>query len=55
VCLKTPSGPRLARCEKVLNNSSWKFLPDACPQASRQNQNEFAAMSAALGDISLIR
>jgi hypothetical protein len=34
VCLKTPAGLRLARCEMVLNNTSWKFLPDACPQAS---------------------
>lgn len=34
VCLRTPDGLRLARCEMVLNNSSWTFLPEACPQAS---------------------
>lgn len=35
VCLNTPLGQRLARCDKVLNNSSWTFLQGACPTASR--------------------
>ncbi len=35
VCLNTPLGQRLARCDKVLNNSSWTFLPGACPAISR--------------------
>jgi len=30
VCLSTPNGPRLARCEKVLNNTSWRFLAQSC-------------------------
>ena len=30
VCLTTPTGQRLALCEKVLNNTSWKFLPGNC-------------------------
>jgi hypothetical protein len=34
VCLPTSSGTRLARCEMVLNNPSWKFLDKPCPQAS---------------------
>jgi len=34
VCLTTPLGQRLARCDKVLNNSSWTFLQAACPTAS---------------------
>lgn len=34
VCLNTPLGQRLARCDKVLNNSSWTFLQGACPTAS---------------------
>ena len=55
VCLKTPSGPRLARCEMVLNNSSWTFLPEACPQASRGGQNELAAMSGAADLVALVR
>jgi hypothetical protein len=33
VCLNTPLGQRLARCDKVLNNTSWTFLQDACPSA----------------------
>ncbi len=33
-CLKTPKGLSLARCEKVLNNTSWKTLNLPCPVAS---------------------
>lgn len=37
-CLKTGDGFRLARCEMVLNNSSWKFLQATCTpeQVSRR-------------------
>ncbi len=35
VCLNTPLGQRLARCDKVLNNTSWTFLQDGCPAISR--------------------
>ncbi len=34
-CLALPDGPRLARCEMVLNNSSWKILDQACFQTSK--------------------
>ena len=34
VCLKTATGMKLARCEMVLNNTSWTFLEDGCPTAS---------------------
>jgi len=43
-CLKTPKGLSLARCEKVLNNTSWKTLNLPCPVASlspSENQLEF--------------
>ena len=33
VCLKTPQGVRMARCEMVLNNTSWHFLAKGCPLA----------------------
>ncbi|MCW2309197.1 hypothetical protein [Rhodobium gokarnense] len=33
VCLKTPQGERMARCEMVLNNTSWHFLEKGCPLA----------------------
>jgi hypothetical protein len=31
VCLATPQGERMARCDKVLNNASWTFLEGPCP------------------------
>jgi len=55
ICLSTPTGPRLARCEMVLNNSSWKFLPEACPQASRLLDSKFAAMSTTPTPQSVVR
>ena len=33
ICLKTASGSQLARCERVLNNTSWTFLNTPCPTA----------------------
>ncbi|MBW3098112.1 hypothetical protein [Pseudohoeflea coraliihabitans] len=36
VCLEIGPGNRyLARCERVLNNTSWKRLQDGCPTAMR--------------------
>ncbi|MCG6857772.1 MAG: hypothetical protein LJE67_06865 [Salaquimonas sp.] len=32
-CIRTSSGSMLARCEKVLNNTSWKMLNQPCPTA----------------------
>jgi hypothetical protein len=29
-CLTTPDGPRLAVCDMVLNNTSWKFSATPC-------------------------
>jgi len=34
ICLKTASGAKLARCERVLNNTSWTILDKDCPTAS---------------------
>jgi hypothetical protein len=36
-CLVTAKGKELARCEKVLNISSWKFLGEPCPSAANDN------------------
>jgi len=33
-CIRTSSGSTLARCEKFLNNTSWKMLNQPCPTAS---------------------
>jgi hypothetical protein len=39
MCINTPSGYRLARCDKVSNIASWTFLDGACPQiATRPSQ-----------------
>lgn len=32
-CIRLPEGSYLARCGKVLNNTSWVRISDACPQA----------------------
>jgi hypothetical protein len=39
----------------VLNNSSWKFLQDGCPEASRAPTSLFAAMSVAPADAPVLR
>lgn len=32
-CIKAPDGPQLARCSKVLNNTSWNFTGLPCTLA----------------------
>ena len=34
VCLRVNGEERLARCERVLNNTSWHFLGKGCPVAA---------------------
>lgn len=34
ICLSGPSGPRMATCSMVLNNTSWNFTEAPCPYAS---------------------
>ena len=31
-CLKTSEGPRVAQCGMVLNNTSWRFTAQPCPE-----------------------
>lgn len=38
VCLRLPSGNQLARCGKVLNNTSWKMIGEGCPLTSVDEQ-----------------
>lgn len=33
-CIRTSGSSTLARCEKFLNNTSWKMLNQPCPAAS---------------------
>lgn len=32
-CIKTAKGPKLARCEMALNNTTWTVVRDDCPTA----------------------
>lgn len=32
-CLRLPTGDIMARCGKVLNNTSWSKVSDGCPEA----------------------
>ena len=49
VCITTPEGRRLARCEKSQNVSSWRFLDDACPSADRRMPLDELPVTLALG------
>ena len=31
-CLRSADGPRLAQCGMVLNNTSWRFTAETCPE-----------------------
>jgi hypothetical protein len=33
VCLRTASGPRIALCGMVLNNTSWQMTERDCPES----------------------
>ncbi len=48
VCLDTAKGPQLARCDQVLNNTSWKFLDVPCPFARLQRAPDERMLSLAL-------
>lgn len=37
-CLHLSGGDQLARCETVLNNTSWKKLQDGCPTSRVQTR-----------------
>lgn len=40
VCLATPQGERMARCDKVLNNSSWTFVDRPCPRPALSSTSD---------------
>jgi len=33
-CIRSPGGMTMARCDRVLNNTSWTFLNQPCPTAN---------------------
>jgi hypothetical protein len=46
ICLRIGSSdPYLARCERNLNNTSWKKISDGCPTASSSQSMSTAAFS----------
>ncbi|WP_422370246.1 hypothetical protein [Hoeflea sp.] len=46
ICLQIGSSSRyLARCERNLNNTSWKKISDGCPTASSSRPMSAAAIS----------
>jgi hypothetical protein len=49
LCLKTPNGPRMARCELNLNNTSWKPTSTPCNIASRPLRFASAGMCRVQG------
>ncbi|MGF1476235.1 MAG: hypothetical protein ACFB6S_11795 [Geminicoccaceae bacterium] len=38
VCVNSPEGMRLARCEKVQNVSSWTFSDQLCPVVRQETR-----------------
>lgn len=50
-CIKTAKGPRLARCEMALNNSSWTVVRDDCPSANSTPVPRFAVLAEAVAAI----
>ena len=46
LCIRTPEGLRLARCDKVSNIASWTFLNGQCPQIISERSEGPAAKAA---------
>ncbi len=40
VCINTANGPRMARCVRVLNNTSWEVTKGACPFAQAPEDDQ---------------
>jgi hypothetical protein len=47
-CIRTPNGPRLARCDKVSNLSSWRFTAKNCGRPSAGLRPSLPALIADL-------
>jgi len=52
-CIKSPNGMTMARCERVLNNTSWKILDQPCPysEALELDEKDFAMLSPAIAPV----
>jgi hypothetical protein len=49
VCMPTPTGFRLATCDMVLNNTSWRISSTPCVVASAADAAQQAASSVPTG------
>lgn len=49
-CIRTPAGPRLARCGKVSNMSSWRFSGETCSPVAGRAPRSLVTRIAALED-----
>ena len=45
ICMPTPTGFRLATCDMVLNNTSWRISSTPCVVASAADQAQQAGLS----------
>lgn len=55
VCMKTPDGPKMARCDKVLNNTSWTPLTVPCPTARNGSAVPQQLASTPAGTLAYVR
>jgi hypothetical protein len=55
VCIPTPNGTRLARCDKISNVASWTFLDTPCPQANFGSAGLLASAPPALQTFQVLR
>jgi len=54
LCIRTPQGLRLARCDKVSNVASWTFLGGECPQVISEQSERPAAAAGHVHDTAMI-
>lgn len=43
-CFNLPGGQKRARCDRVLNNTSWTFLDGGCPSANAESETQMALL-----------
>lgn len=49
-CITTAKGPKFARCEMALNNTTWTIVGDNCPEARRFSPVRLATFAPANDD-----
>jgi hypothetical protein len=49
-CIRTAKGPKLARCEMALNNTTWTIVGDDCPEVLRLSPTRLATFLPVAAD-----